>query len=141
MAYRTEELELRLSWPTSSHRYDNYVVLTITDRASGMQVAEAELTGEQFSALLGGRGAKVPVDLISEERFHRVGKKYVHESLEVPEQFKRRSPAMHDGRREPSQGMQDYAREVVAGTDWEGARWSHHNFGWALTAFKWVAPE
>jgi hypothetical protein len=135
------KMRLRLSWPTSSHRFDHYSVLTIVDDESGQQLLEVEMSADQFASLHANRGAVAEVDLITADRFYRIGKSYVHERVDFPEEFKRYNPPYSDGRRRASDEMRDWAAAFIDGTDWESFTWSLHNTGWALTVYKYATPE
>lgn len=121
---------------TSSNRGDDTMHVRIEDEVSGMQLAEFQLTAEQFLKLVGGS----VVSHIPGERtpfVDRLGKRMEHASVNVPV--------------EVTQGFykQDECRALVEEwanarpdlSDWDSLELRSTNQGWKVIARRWVEAD
>lgn len=133
--------DISLTFPMGGHIEGNYSRLTITDRSSGMRIFEADLTAEAFAGLMATRPARVEAEVIDSDIFDRVGKKYEHIKLDVPEPLNRES-VLIEGKRTPKLSVLDWAEEnkpaADGGPEWQGPSMYMHNYGWAATWVRWV---
>lgn len=118
---------VRLSWPSSNRRDDKYAVLKLRDITSGSHIIDVELTADQVAAILSSGEGVGPAEFTATPE--RLGRTYVHEAVEIPETLKR-----HLGKT-PSIEMENFGNDAASG--WENYTWTRHNFGWALTVWRY----
>lgn len=135
-----EDVEVRLSFPSGGEKKwgDNYGVLSIRDRQSAEEIMEITLTAENIAGLLGSRAALGPAEIITQERFGRLGKKLEFAEIELDEVDLDYIKKLPYSTREPDSVMVMMAQGYKSEGKWDHVYWSRHNFGWRLNGRRWV---
>lgn len=126
-------LEIQLSYPTTSdHQHPKadasgrYVSLRITDSDSGQILAEVELSGVEFTAMLAASYVHADRGFVG-QRLDRVGKTYQHDVIHL-------GYIPHT-----KEGEAKVAAECAKYTDaWEVVEPRRHNTGTAIHLARWA---
>lgn len=133
-------VDVRISFPTSNMHGLN-AQITLSDHMSGKTIASIDLSGQQFTELLGARNVTVMGELLPSEHYEKVGKKYVTEVVQdFPEKFRAYRPGWNAERTNlngATDEMKEWGKLYAAQHGWEGATWSHHNYGWSLRVYRY----
>lgn len=130
---KTVQAEVRLSFPIDNRREDRYATLTLTDKTSGIRVLELDLEGDALTRLLSGSGATVDVELIGDDLYRNVGKRFVIGKID----FDHSQDPTKRSLKSPTPEMIAFAEEAIIREGWESFRWQLHNYGWSLSGHRY----
>lgn len=131
------QIGVQMTFPSGGNREGRTVNFRFEDRNSNMEVLTFEMSAEQFTSMISGLYlGDVDATIIGEELFCRVGKRAENMKVDAPEELTKGAYGS------PSQAMDEFTEKWLAeNPEWELASWYRHNFGWVLTARRWVAVE
>lgn len=127
--------DIRLSYPSSNMPPYKWAELTITDRDSGIRIAEIRLDEKQLFDLFSGLGAQGVVgDFIGESYYKNIGRQYVFKKIELPDdRFKWEN--------EVTTEMETFGVNEMVAAGFTSYRWTKHNYGWGLGISNYMDKE